>query len=197
LQVIDVSDPTHPVYVGGYDTAGNVYDVAVAGKFAYVADGNSGLQVIDVSNPTNPVPVGNCDTDGWAWSVAVEGKRAYVADGASGLQVIDVSNPASPVLVGSYDTSGYAVGVAVKGNRIYIADEVSGLKVFSSLRNLQFTIRVEDVTSGIPCVIEVLDQGDTCTPLFTNPSPTGPFDFVDLDVKTSEHPQKFYRVHQP
>ena len=33
--------------------AGYAYGVAVAGNYAYVADGTAGLQVIDVSNPAN------------------------------------------------------------------------------------------------------------------------------------------------
>ena len=40
--------------VGGYDTSGYALGVAVAGNYAYVADGDAGLQVIDVSNPANP-----------------------------------------------------------------------------------------------------------------------------------------------
>ena len=39
--------------------------MAVAGNYAYVADG-AGLQVIDVSNPANPVRVGGYDTSGYA-----------------------------------------------------------------------------------------------------------------------------------
>ena len=38
LAVFDVSDPANPVRVGGYDTSGLAYGVAVAGNYAYVAD---------------------------------------------------------------------------------------------------------------------------------------------------------------
>ncbi len=43
LQVIDVSNPANPQRVGGYDTSGNAYGVAVSGNYAYVADGHWGL----------------------------------------------------------------------------------------------------------------------------------------------------------
>ncbi|MBK9137540.1 MAG: hypothetical protein IPM17_02055 [Verrucomicrobia bacterium] len=43
LQVIDVSDPAHPVRVGGYNTPGRAQGVAVSGHYAYVADGWGGL----------------------------------------------------------------------------------------------------------------------------------------------------------
>jgi len=50
-----------PVRVGGYDTSGSAYGVAVLGNYAYVADGSAGLQVIDVSNPANPQRVVTAD----------------------------------------------------------------------------------------------------------------------------------------
>jgi hypothetical protein len=39
LAVIDVSNPTNCVQVGGCDTSGEAIGVAVSGKYAYVADG--------------------------------------------------------------------------------------------------------------------------------------------------------------
>ncbi len=38
LQIIDVSNPASPVRLGGYDTSGTAYGVAVSGTVAYVAD---------------------------------------------------------------------------------------------------------------------------------------------------------------
>ena len=54
LVVVNVSDPSNPTRVGGYDTTGNACGVAVAGGYAYVADYNGGLVVVDVSEPTKP-----------------------------------------------------------------------------------------------------------------------------------------------
>jgi hypothetical protein len=130
LQVIDVSNPTNCVRVGGYDTGGDAMDVALSGNLAYVADGFAGLQVFDVRNPTNCVRVGGYDTSGYAVGVAVSGHYAYVADGqrltssnvVGSLQIIDVSNPTNCMRVGSCDTSGrQAVGVAVSGRYAYVA----------------------------------------------------------------------------
>ena len=38
LQVIDVSNPATPQRVGGYDTSGEAWGVAVSGNYAFVAD---------------------------------------------------------------------------------------------------------------------------------------------------------------
>ena len=50
LRVIDVSDPTNCVRVGGYDTSGSAWGVAVADGRIYVADYEAGLLVL----PTLP-----------------------------------------------------------------------------------------------------------------------------------------------
>ena len=86
LEIIDVSNPTSPVRLGGYRTSGSAQDVAVSGALAYVADVDAGLQVIDVSDPTSPVRVGGYDTSGLAFGVAVAGNRIYVADAEKGLR---------------------------------------------------------------------------------------------------------------
>ena len=46
LQVIDISNPTKPTWVGGYNTSGSVSDVAVSGDYACVADGDGGLVIL-------------------------------------------------------------------------------------------------------------------------------------------------------
>ena len=117
-----------PELVGSYDTPGEPWGVALAGSYAYVADGFAGLRVIDVSNPAAPFEVGFVDTVE-AFGVAVAGAYAYVADTTAGLRVVDVSNPAAPVEVGFYDTPGWAYGVAVAGSYAYVGDGGAGLRV--------------------------------------------------------------------
>jgi len=63
------------------------YGVAVAGNYAYVADGFAGLQVIDVSNPANPLRVGGFDTSGSARGVAVSGVARQAKGGGVYLDV--------------------------------------------------------------------------------------------------------------
>jgi hypothetical protein len=95
LAVIDVSNPTNCVQLGGCDTLGYAIGVAVSGNYAYVADATNGLQVIDVSDPARCVRVGGFITSAEARDVAVSGNYAYVAAYDAGLQVIDVRDPAA------------------------------------------------------------------------------------------------------
>jgi len=114
------------------DTSGYAKGVNVAGNYAYVADGLSGLQVMDITDPTAPVIVGSVDTSGYAKGVNVAGNYAYVADGYSGLQVMDITDPTVPVIVGSMDTPGKsAYSVTVAGNYAYVGD-VFGLQVLTA-----------------------------------------------------------------
>ncbi|MCK4408803.1 MAG: hypothetical protein KAW67_01880, partial [Candidatus Eisenbacteria sp.] len=90
VQVIDISDPTNPIWVGSCDTPGSASHVWIAGDHAYVADDTSGIQVIDISDPMNPVLVGSYDTSSEARHVAIAGDHAYVANYEFGLQVIEI-----------------------------------------------------------------------------------------------------------
>ena len=117
--------------IGGCDTPGEAYCVAVRGDHAYVADGDSGLRVISVADPANPTEVGHCDTPGWARGVAVSGHYAYVACYDSGLHIVSVADPAQPVIVGHCDTRGKAVGVSVDASYAYVAASDSGLRIIS------------------------------------------------------------------
>ncbi len=136
LQVIDVSVPTAPFFLGSVATPTLAYGVTVSGTRVYVADGLEGLQVIDVSDPDplNWNILGSVDTPGFARGVTVSGTLAYVADGPSGLQVIDLSDP-DPMnwnilgSVGLPSCSGGAVEVTLSGNRVYLAYEGAGLQV--------------------------------------------------------------------
>jgi hypothetical protein len=94
VQVIDVSKPSNPQRIGGYDTSGRALGVAVLGNYAYVADYLAGLQVIDVSNPANPQRAGgNGSFD--AYSVVVSGEKVYVGANPNGLAVLNLFTPLS------------------------------------------------------------------------------------------------------
>jgi hypothetical protein len=117
--------------IGGCDTPGEAFGIAVNGDFAYVADGYGGLRVISIADPAHPTEVGYCDTPGWAHGVEVSGNYAYVADYDSGLRVISIADPAHPVEVSHFDTPGLACGVAVNEDRVYVADDTAGLRIIS------------------------------------------------------------------
>jgi len=125
-ECIDYSQFLH--WVGGVDTPGTPYDVAVSGSYAYVAglrgpeaEGFSALDVIAIEDPAAPELVGSVITSGFAYSVAVAGTYAYVI--GSQLTVVDISNPRDPVIVESANVTGQRIAVA--GNHAYVVAVIS------------------------------------------------------------------------
>lgn len=126
LDVVDISDPANPTLFGNITMPGLLaWDVAVAGDYAYVAAGDSGLVTVDISNPSSPSRVGNLKSlDAYAQDIALAGDLALVTNGyPDGLEVIDISNPSSPTLMSSYYPQGGArpVGIAVEGRLAFVA----------------------------------------------------------------------------
>jgi hypothetical protein len=115
--------------IGSCKTPSGARGVYISGRYAYLADGLSGLQVINISNPSNPSIVSSCDTPGYAWAVHVKGSYAFVSDRNSGLQVIDISKPSNPSIVDSCDKADYECSVRLQGSYAYVADRDSGPKI--------------------------------------------------------------------
>ena len=102
-----------------------VNDVALNDRFAYLADGYSGLRIFDVSNPTHPFEVGCYDTPGYVSQVTVVHPYAYVIDGCEGVRIIDISNSSLPQETGFFATPNYPRGVAVAGSYAYVIENQS------------------------------------------------------------------------
>ncbi|MGD0769947.1 MAG: IPT/TIG domain-containing protein [Tepidisphaeraceae bacterium] len=133
LDVINISNPDAPSFVGGIPVPAEIDDIAVSGSFAYVADDDGGLQVVNVGNPSAPSVRGFYDLPDPALDVAVMGNEAYVADGNAGLQIINISNPSAPTLTTTVSTGGTVFQVALRTSGsstfAYLGDSLKGLQV--------------------------------------------------------------------
>lgn len=84
----------------------------------------------------------------------------------------------------------------VSGNRVYVADSQNGLIIFCTIPQLQYMMRVDGGTAGMPFTIEAasnLNSPISWTPILTTNPPVVPFEFTDFDVVG---PVKFYRARQ-
>lgn len=113
LAIIDVSTPTAPVRVGGYQ--GFVYDVDVVFPRAYLAMPDTGLLVLDVS-AIPPTVLGHAHVTGPASAIEVVDGLAFIAARNEGLRVFNVSNPASMYEVAYRDSIGLAGYLHVSDN---------------------------------------------------------------------------------
>jgi hypothetical protein len=126
--VIDISDPTTPVYVSDYDSPGNANDVAVAGNFAYVAKDYSfdGLEVMDISDPANPMLAGSIETVDGLYGVKVSGNFAFCVDDTGySMVTIDISDPTNPLPISTYLTPVRANHIQIAGDRVYLTSDFS------------------------------------------------------------------------
>ena len=139
FRIYDISNPSNPVAVGGYDTFGRaIKSIHVGAKFAYVGTTAAGGQcvdtdisgceffILDVSNPTSIQARSGVDIPATTVnSVYVSGQYAYIGhDNVTGndFRVIDISNPTSPVTVGGLDIGFNVNAVYVQGESAYIAN---------------------------------------------------------------------------
>jgi hypothetical protein len=127
FQIFYMSDSGRPILFSGYPFSSTTHDVKIAGNFAYIAAGDTGLAVIDFSTLPILEIHGVCNTPGCAYKVFIQGNRAFVADGDSGLQIIDISNPARPTLVGGCSLPGRVIDIFLHGDYAYLINGALGL----------------------------------------------------------------------
>jgi hypothetical protein len=128
MRIIDVSSPAKPREVGSFEGPGNVTQITVVGKCAYLADYSGGVYLVDISDPRTPRQVSRYG-DFIVGDVAVAGNYALLAAGE--LHVIDVARPDRPREAGRFSQQDCdtAWSVAVAGDAVYTISD-AGLFVF-------------------------------------------------------------------
>jgi choice-of-anchor B domain-containing protein len=123
---IDISDPTHPRYVGKLPTHSGVShwrDIKVYQHYAYIGSDlnpGHGLQVFDLaqlrtitaSEPLTLTEISHYDVFSNSHNIVIneESGFAYAVGTETcggGLHIIDIRQPAQPVAAGCYDEDGY------------------------------------------------------------------------------------------
>lgn len=129
LEIYDVTNPTNPVVVAGYNPGGNPIGIRVLGSFAYLAAYSGGLKIVNIANPAQPVLAGSFSNIGEIWDVDVAGNHAFLANHYNGVNVIVISDPAQPRLIANLPTKGYPTSVRAVGSRVFVTASEDGLRV--------------------------------------------------------------------
>src|SRR5262249_34513660 len=173
IQVIDVTDPLHPVILGSSLTGNDAYAVVINGDFAFVAV-SAGLVSVDLSDPRHPVVRAViADTGGgYLWhDVAVLGRFAFGAEAwfDNTVPIMDVSAPANPGQVGTLlfgdPRDDHGTGIAVDDKFVYLTADRSLAKngtVGDSRLYIGQYLATEDAV-GIPPTVSITAPapGDT------------------------------------
>ncbi len=88
LDIVDVTDPTHPRLLHRYNTPGNLRDVAVQWPYLILADGESGVRVLDVTDPAQPLVVATYATSDCVDQVVSANGLIYAAQPLGGLLIL-------------------------------------------------------------------------------------------------------------
>ena len=127
FNAINISNPQEPDGLSGVSTGNKAIGFDIAGEYAYVASGASGLKIIDISEPTHLQLVGEINpVDGAAVDVALSGNYAYLAYGYAGfsrytgIYVIDTTNKTHPIVVRNFPM-GAVKDIEIGGGYLYAA----------------------------------------------------------------------------
>jgi hypothetical protein len=125
FRILDVSDPTRPAELGGFDSLHMPIDAAVAlDSFAFVSWwATPYFRTFDVSDPSHPVAAGGGLVETTPEDMVLRDTFIFLA-GRLRFNVVNVAKPRQPVLVGSCVTSTYS------GYELVVADSfayVAGL----------------------------------------------------------------------
>lgn len=90
LQVVDVSNPAHPVLAGSYDTSNYATSIDLSGNLAVVSSGGGGVYLFDVSSPQAPVLKQHLSDIGYTNNAKFYGGKLYVAARDRGLLIYEI-----------------------------------------------------------------------------------------------------------
>ncbi len=128
FNIIDVHDPLHPAWMGGYSVGAGISAITVANNLAYIAtsDNTKELIVLNVSNPLNPTLASVYDAPGSAFgygqSLSLTGDklsfgRTYISS-APEFYILDASSTSSRIPyppLGIYDIGTSASPFSILG----------------------------------------------------------------------------------
>lgn len=104
LSIFSLSDPKNPKRLGHVEGMGNVRQLRVSGKTAFLSSRQCGLWAVDISDDSNPKIISNFDGVEMATGLDVAGDVAFLGNRVYGIQCVDVSDPAKMKHLSSFRT---------------------------------------------------------------------------------------------
>ena len=148
LHILDISDPTSPVFAGEFTSDGYTHDAQVVNYDGPDANFNGNeiafalnedtLTIVDVSNKANPQQVSRTSYPGASYThqgwLSEDGQYFYFNDegDAAWTHIFDVSDLSDPQYIGNRPsvTGSQDHNLYVKGDYIYEANYGAGLRVY-------------------------------------------------------------------
>jgi hypothetical protein len=153
LTILDMSDPSRPVYRSRLPLPANATDMHIADGMLYLTLYGVGLVIVDVSNPDQPYIRGSYQSERAARvrRLHLAKERIYL-HGDHSILMLDVRAPDHPVLLWEYTTGIFQdYSIVVKEDYLYISR--------------QYHIVIVDISDPAnPVQISQIDKGDEMWP---------------------------------
>ena len=135
LNIIDISDPAAPQFIGEYFASGceygRIYAWHSVGNLLYGSGRYCGIKVLNVASPRNPSQLADYGSTGRSYEHAVSsGSFLYAAVHTEGVEIIDIANPQALQFAGLVPTTyAWALAASADGQLLFVADGAGGLKI--------------------------------------------------------------------
>lgn len=96
LMILSLENPAEPKVVGKLEDVGNLRQIVIRGKAAFITAREDGLFVVDVSDPAKPKIIARYDTIEFATGIALADHFAFIACRWFGVEIINVSDAKNP-----------------------------------------------------------------------------------------------------
>ena len=141
FNIIDVHDPSHPIWSGGFSVGATINQIYVHGGYAYLAtyDQSHKLIILDVHDPRNPILTTSLDPHGtsnqeYGYSLYKVGDELYFGmsstsiSGSPELTSFDVTTPAAPVAIESREVGASVLDIFARDTDLFLLTSITGLK---------------------------------------------------------------------
>ncbi len=113
IQVVDIIDPSNPIFVTEIDNEHTIYDLKVVGDYLFAL---SPLRVLDISYPQNPVTLFYGDYGGY--EIITDSNYVYISN-YNEIYILNISTPSQPILMSTFYIPGWSEGMDVYGDYLY------------------------------------------------------------------------------
>ncbi len=132
LNVVDIRDPHHPVWMAFFDTDSELTSVQAIDDTVFATTFRDGFFIFRLTHEAQPYVVGSTPLSALATGLAIMGDKALISGWYSGLHVIDIQDLSSPTVMASFpvDDDITSRDMHVVGDRAFVAQHSHGLGVY-------------------------------------------------------------------
>lgn len=161
FNIINVTNPSSPVWVSGYSVDHDINSIYVKGSYAYIASpANSELIILNISNPSSPSLTGQKDlvdnsANGKSLALVADilylGRTVGASTATKELQLLSISNPALPAIGISMDIDSTVNAIAIRDYLAFILtnDPNLGFQIWNlNTQTIYGSKNVQQTSSG-------------------------------------------------